>query len=175
MKPKDQKVDRVKTSWLFVLGVLVVTGLIAPVAPGQYYAYVTNPGDWAEGVKGDVSVIDLATNTVVATVPVGGYCQGVAINPAGTAVYTANSSSNEFTVIDAATYEAVTLPAGSTACGVTVHPSGRYIYVANPNFNQDGVSNVMVIDRATNQIIDRIDCGGGSCLVASSRTAAWAT
>lgn len=157
--------NAVKMRSLLVLGVMVTMGFFASVTLGQDYAYVTNAGEWAEGVKGDLSVIDLATNTVIATVPVGGYPQGVAINPAGTAVYTANSSSNEFSVIDTFGFKTTTLAAGLGACGVAVHPNGRHIYVANPDWDQKGESNVMVIDRATNEIIDRIDCGKGSCLV----------
>ena len=48
-------------------------------------AYVTNAG-------GDtVSVIDTATNTVNATIPVGDRPSAVAVNPDGTLAYVANS------------------------------------------------------------------------------------
>ena len=42
----------------------------------------------------NVSVIDTATNTVVATVAVGTNPLGVAVNPAGTRAYVANSGSD---------------------------------------------------------------------------------
>ena len=45
-------------------------------------------------LAGAVSVIDIASNTVVATVPVGNGPTGVAVNPAGTRAYVANAGSN---------------------------------------------------------------------------------
>ena len=65
--------------------------------PRALRAYITN-------FNGDnVSVIDTATNTVIATITVGDQPVGVAVNPAGTLVYVANFSSNTVSVIDAAT------------------------------------------------------------------------
>jgi YVTN family beta-propeller protein len=135
-----------------VLGVLALVALLAPVAPGQYYAYVTNYGEEGSHVKGSVSIIDLATNSVVATVPVGVSPQGVVANPAGTAVYVANTESNDVTVINTATRATTTIPAGNGPVGIAVHPNGRRIYVANAD-------HVLVIDRATNTIIDKIVSG----------------
>src|SRR4029453_7413460 len=51
----------------------------------------------------DVSVIDTATNTVVAMVPVGTNPYGVAVNPTGAFAYVANSTSGDVSVIDTAT------------------------------------------------------------------------
>ncbi|HLB25375.1 MAG TPA: hypothetical protein VJM83_03495, partial [Nitrospirota bacterium] len=48
------------------------------------FAYIANNG------SDDVSVIDTATNTVVATIPVGTQPRGVAVNLAGTRVYVTN-------------------------------------------------------------------------------------
>ena len=44
---------------------------------------------------GTVSVISTATNTVTATITVGGHPDGVAVNPAGTSAYVANDGSNQ--------------------------------------------------------------------------------
>jgi len=160
METQTRQFNRAKTSSLLVLGMLALVALVAPVAPGQYYGYVTNSGgDMGSHIKGSVSVIDLATNTVVATVPVGEYPQGVAVNPAGTAVYVANSDSNEVTVIDTATHATTTIPVGDNPVGIAVHPNGRRIYVANCD---ETVDTVWVIDRATSAIIDKIPCGAGS-------------
>jgi len=51
------------------------------------YAYIPS-------YDGIVSVIDAATNTVTATVPVESTPHGVAFNPDGTKVYVANSASS---------------------------------------------------------------------------------
>jgi len=146
---------------LFLRLLLSIVFFSSPIF-GQHYCYVTNAGDFGDGVNDDLSIVDLATNMVIAAVPVGDYPQGVAINPAGTAVYVANTMSNEFTVIDTITHMATTLPAGLAPCGVTVHPDGRRIYLANADFMNHGISTVSVIDRATNAIIDEIFCGNGS-------------
>ena len=50
----------------------------AGIAQAQPFAYITNQ------VSDNVSVINTATNTVVATVAVGFTPRGVAVNPAGT-------------------------------------------------------------------------------------------
>lgn len=142
--------------------------LASPVL-GQHYAYVPNMGASWDYVPDDVSIIDLATNTVVATVPVGSYPQGIAINPAGTAAYVANSADNSFAVIDIPTFTSTTIPGpgGSGASGVAVHPDGTRIYVTNPEWLNAGMnSKVWVIDRVTNNIIDEISCGKGTCGIA---------
>ncbi len=140
--------------------------LASPVS-GQYYAYVPNMG-LDDEVQDDLSIIDLATNTVVATVPVGHYPQGVAINPAGTVCYVANTG-NSFTVIDIPAFAATTIPGpgGIGATGVAVHPDGTRIYVTNPEWYAGGAnSKVWVVDRAANTIIEEISCGRGTCGIA---------
>ena len=59
-------------------------GLGTATAQAQTRAYVTNNG------SNTVSVIDTATNTVVATIPVGFRPFGVAITPDGTRAYVTN-------------------------------------------------------------------------------------
>ena len=56
---------------------LVLVCLLAPAAARAQNAYITNFND------GTVSVINTATNTVVATIPVGGHPYGVAVTPDG--------------------------------------------------------------------------------------------
>lgn len=165
MQEEAKQFKMAKTYFPFILWLLFIGAFITSPILGQHYAYVTNAGEFGDGVNDDLSVIDLATNTVVATVPVGDYPQGIAINPAGTAVYVANTMSKEFTVIDTVTHTATTLPAGSAPIGLTVHPDGRYIYLANADFPEGTMSTVSVIDRATNTIVDEISCGNGSIAV----------
>ena len=71
------------------------------------FAYVAN-------LFGDnVSVIATATNTVVATVPVGAGPFGVAVNPNGAFAYVVNSFANNVSVIATATNTVVaTIPVG---------------------------------------------------------------
>ncbi len=55
------------------------------VDPAAGTVYVANDGD------GTVSVIDVATNSVTATIPVGSGPYAVAADPAAAAVYVANA------------------------------------------------------------------------------------
>jgi YVTN family beta-propeller protein len=58
-------------------------------------------------------VIDTATDTVVATIPVGNYPFGVGIHPAGTFVYVSNVDSDNVSVIDTTTNTVTsTIPVG---------------------------------------------------------------
>jgi YVTN family beta-propeller protein len=162
MKKEAAKFNMAKINVPSLVTLLFIAVIFSSPILGQHYAYVTNAGEFGDDVQDDLSIIDLATNTVIATVPVGHYPQGLAINPAGTAVYTANSFSNDFTVIDTVKHTSTTIPGGLVPVGVAVHPDGTRIYIANVDFMNEGISTVSVVDRATNIIIDEIFCGNGS-------------
>ena len=68
----------------FAVTLAMGLGLIARPAAAAPFAYVTNSYD------STVSVIDTATNAVVATVPVGLNPEYLAVTPDGTHVYVAN-------------------------------------------------------------------------------------
>ena len=70
-----------------------------------------------------VSVINAATNAVVATVTVGVLPAGVAFNPAGTFAYVANNGSNSVSVIDTATNAVV----ATVAVGIGPVAMGNFI------------------------------------------------
>ena len=71
------------------------------------FAYVANQS------SSNVSVIDTATNTVVATILIGGHPAGVAITPDGKRAYVTNTGSDTISVIDTATNAVeVTVAAG---------------------------------------------------------------
>src|SRR5262245_26898215 len=76
---------------------LTLTCLLAPASTRAQNAYITNQ------ISNTVSVIDTATDTVIATIPVGPSPFGVAVSPDGSKVYVANTSSNTVSVIDTAT------------------------------------------------------------------------
>ena len=102
-----------------------------------------------------VSVIDGATDTVIATVNVGSSPACVGVNPATNRIYVANYLSNNVSVIDGATNTVVkTIAVGSDPNGVAVNPATNRIYVANYNNN-----NVSVIDGATNTVVNTIPVG----------------
>jgi YVTN family beta-propeller protein len=107
---------------LLALSLTAVSAAVA--APFAYVSHFTSPGT--------VSVIDQATNTVVASITVGNLPGGVAVNPAGTRAYVANKDDGTVSVINVAsnTVEA-TIRVGPEPWGVGVSADSSRIYVAN--------------------------------------------
>jgi YVTN family beta-propeller protein len=71
----------------------------------------------------DVSVIDGATNAVIATIPVGGNPAGVDVNPLTDRIYVANRASDNVSVIDGVTNTVIaTVPVGARPFAVGVNP-----------------------------------------------------
>ena len=107
------------------------------------YAYIANYG------SNTTSVIDTATNKVIATVNVGTGPYGVGVSSDGTKVYVTNNDTNNVSVIDTATNKVIaTVNVGLEPWGVSVSPDGTKVYVANSLDNTTSV-----IDTATNTVI----------------------
>ena len=114
-------------------------------------AYITNLND------NTVSVIDTASNTVTATVPVGNVPNGVAVTPDGARVYVANIFGNSVSVIDTATnIVTATVMVGPFPFGVAVTPDGGHVYVGN-----QGDGTVSVIATASNTVAATVHVGVG--------------
>ena len=129
--------------------------LVAPASVLAENAYITNL------VSANVSVIDTATNTVIATIPVGIGQNGVAVTPDGSKVYVANVNVPFVSVIDTATNTVIaTIPVGIGPRGVAVTPDGSKVYVTNVQLPNPSV--VSVIATATNTVIATIPLGGVS-------------
>jgi YVTN family beta-propeller protein len=100
---------------------VLAMGLSLMVRPAEAapFAYVANNGF----ASNSVSVIDTATNTVMATVPVGSLPNEVAVTPDGKHAYVTNFSSNNVSVIATATNKVVaSAPVGSQPGGVAIIP-----------------------------------------------------
>jgi len=97
---------------------LALPWLIAPAPAIALNAYITNAGD------NTVAVIDTATNTVVATIPVGVGPEGVAVTPDGSKVYVTNRGDATVSVIDTKTNEVIgsPIPVSFSPFGVAVTP-----------------------------------------------------
>ena len=124
------------------LKIFLAVAALALSAPANAapFAYVSNAND------NTVSVIDIAINAVVATVPVGSSPFGVAVHAGIGRAYVANSASNTVSVIDTASNMVVaTVPVGSTPAGIAVDSAGARVYVVCTGSNA-----VYVIDTATN-------------------------
>lgn len=109
-------------------------------------AYVTNYA------AASLSVIDEASNTVIATLPLptNGSPFGVAADPSRHTVYVTNSGLSTVSVIDGVTNTVTaTIPsgAGGAPYGVGVDPSRHAVYVANLFANS-----IAVIDETSNAV-----------------------
>ena len=102
---------------------------------------------------GTVSVIDTATYTLLATIPVPGGFFRLTVNPATNLVYVANSSPTGVSVIDGETNTVVAfIPASFLRTwGMAVNSTTNRVYAA------DFVT-VTIIDGATNTIIGGVNC-----------------
>jgi len=136
---------------------LTLACLLAPASTRAQNAYITNL------VSNTVSVINTATDTVIATIPVGLAPFGVAVSPDGSKVYiTHENIFGTVSVIDTArTTVIATIPVGRLPLGVAVKPDGSKVYVASL---ADGI--VSVIDTATNTVSATIPVGLSSVGVA---------
>ena len=127
-----------------ILVVVFLSGMNAK-SDGQN-AYITNSGD------NTVSVINLATNTVTATIPVGNNPFGVSVSPDGSKVYIVNSNNvphaGTVSVINTLTNIVIaTIAVGGFPIGVAVSPDGTKVYVTNQDDNT-----ISVINAATNTV-----------------------
>ncbi|HEU4508850.1 MAG TPA: beta-propeller fold lactonase family protein [Pyrinomonadaceae bacterium] len=128
-----------------LLFALLLAGFGASAALAQTRAYVTNNND------DTVSVIDTATNSVIATVPVGASPAGVAVTPNGRFAYVTNQLGNSVSVISALSNTVVaTIPVQSFPKAIAMHHSGAFAYVTTSG------SNISVIDTATNTVVNSI-------------------
>jgi YVTN family beta-propeller protein len=132
---------------------LALACLVGSAAAFAQNAYITNQ------LASYLLVIDTATNTGIATIPVGMGQYGVAVTPDGSKVYVTRYLVHTVTVIDTATNAVTTtIPVGRAPRGVAVTPDGSKVYVT-------GVS-TSVIDTATDTVIATIPVAGSGVSVA---------
>jgi gliding motility-associated-like protein len=125
------------------------------VSPDGRRLYVVNLN------SNSVSVYDAAAYTLIASIDVGGYPDGVAVTPDGSKVYVTNSS-NTISVIDATTNTVkTTITEGKSPYGIAVSPDGSNVYAAI-----SGADEVSVISAATDMIIGAIPVGASPAGVA---------
>jgi large repetitive protein len=130
----------------------------AAVDPGTDVAYVTVPGT-------GVAVIDLATDTLTATIPVGVDPRSIAVDPDTGMVYVDNSHDDSVSVINGATNSVTATITGLTSRatdsinGVAVDPVTDMVYVGI--YEGGGISGVAAINGLTNTVTGTITGSGG--------------
>lgn len=92
------------------------------ITPSGEFAYVTKEGVGGEFAEGEVAVINLSTNAVIATVPVGVDPVGIALTPDGTLAYVTNWKDTVASVINTATNTVVATIALTGSFGVAITP-----------------------------------------------------
>src|SRR5262249_51420063 len=154
--PILSRVAAITLAWLRALSLgLLGVMLVSTPAEAKPFAYVTN-----YNFVGTGSVIDTATNTVVATIGVGSFPLSVAVTPNGQRAYVTNQSSNNVSVIDTATNAVMaTVPVGLAPQGVAITPDGKLAYVANGGAAGFVTNTVSVIDTATNSVVATVTVG----------------
>jgi YVTN family beta-propeller protein len=106
--------------------VLLAASAAAPLHAAPF-AYITNTS------ANTVSVVNLPTRTVVATIPVGTTPVAVGLDSAGTRVYVANNGDLTISVIDTSTQSVIaTIPMPSDMRGLAVNPAGTRLYASSP-------------------------------------------
>ncbi|MGD0710430.1 MAG: beta-propeller fold lactonase family protein [Bacteroidales bacterium] len=112
-------------------------------------AYITN------SYSNSVTAIDVATDTIKATIPVGTYPFGVSVSRDGSKVYVTNWTANTVNVINTATNTVTdTITVGNGPVGISVSPDGHKVYVANQHENT-----VSIINTAADTVMATIYVG----------------
>jgi YVTN family beta-propeller protein len=132
-----------------VYGVGYDPGHIA-ITPDGTRAYVANR------VSNNVSVIDIATNSVIATVATADYPIGIAITPDGKYAYVTNQTGMTISIINTTTNTVEsTINNNVMNDGIVITPDGGRAYVANHQINS-----FSVIDTVTKTVIATVPTGG---------------
>jgi gliding motility-associated-like protein len=117
---------------------VAVTATITVTPSPSGFAYINNNND------NTVSVVNTATNKVIALIPVGTKPLGTAISRDGSMVYVANYGSNTISVINAATNKVVsTIQSNNVSGGVCISPDGKTLYMSNTDQNSISVINAI--------------------------------
>jgi len=110
---------------------------------------------------GSVSVIDLQTRRIVATIPTGRHPEAMATSPNGNTLYVLNANDDSITVIDtarASVLRTIALPlqdgAGANPSALAVNPSDGRLFVA-----EGGDDRVLVLDPTSFEPVGQLATG----------------
>ncbi len=86
----------------------------------------------ADAASDNVSVIDSASQSLIATIPVGRDPHAIAVNPLTNTVYVANRGSNDVTVIDGESHQVITtVRVGKEPWDLALYPNSGRVFVSN--------------------------------------------
>jgi len=135
----------------------LTTGLTAGYAASSL-VYVANQ------VDSTVSVVDIETGNIIATIPVGVRPNAIAITQDGLFAFVGNRGSNNISVIDTSSNTVVgTIPVGVEPVGIVLSPSGKILYCVNYYGGY-----VSIVDIASKSEIGQIPIAGTPGAIAIS-------
>lgn len=139
-----------------------VTNNGEPSKPAEKQAREATPKPGHDAMQGgEVWVIDTATETVIAKIPVGMHPAHVVLAPDGGFAYVTNGGENTVSVVDTAALRVVaTIPVGAYPHGVRISPDGKQAYVANLKGGT-----VSVIDTEARKEVAQVPAGKGPAQV----------
>jgi YVTN family beta-propeller protein len=116
---------------------------------------------WISGyATGRVNVLDTTSDTVVASIPVGGEPYDMAYDPVNRYMYVTELNVEAVSAVNATTDQVVEeIPTGVFPSGVTYDSANGDIYVADAGIwvkNPQGFGNITVIDAATGAVVSTI-------------------
>ncbi|MFJ1792965.1 IPT/TIG domain-containing protein [Kitasatospora griseola] len=118
-------------------------------SPDGTAAYVANLSSHS------LSVVDTATSTVTASIPLASSAIGVAITPDGATAYVTLAGNNTVVAVSTSTHTVTaTIPVGAAPQFISIDAAGAHAYV--PNFTGNSVS---VISIATNTVTATVSGG----------------
>jgi YVTN family beta-propeller protein len=141
-----------------LVAIAAAASLFASCALAAPFAYVPSSDN-------TLSVIDTATNGLVATLPTGANPVGVAVSPAGNRVYVTNFDGGTVSVIDSLnnrTLQPITV--GAQPLGIAMSPDGHKVAVANFGPNASPLRSISIIDAGTGDVA-QLPVGSGPTAV----------
>ena len=134
-----------------LLTLLIALLASAGAAFATPYAYIANR------FSNSVSVIDTATDTVIADIAVGAGPWGVAVGPGGERAYVTNAFGNSVSVIDGQRLAVVaTIPLDSSPTDIAVSDDGRHVLVTR----RDQPGTVSLIDTDSLTVVGSVAVSG---------------
>jgi YVTN family beta-propeller protein len=137
----------------------VTLGIIGSIPTGEDESHMLaispdgRRGYTANVKSGTVSVLDLESKTLVATIPVAPYIQRISVSTDGRWAFTADQTKLRLVVIDTATNTvSSSIPLPGLAFGTTPTPDGRWLLVALP-----AVRMVGLVDLASMRVVKTLD------------------
>jgi YVTN family beta-propeller protein len=124
--------------------------------PDGATAYVTNHDANPGSV---IYAIDVASRSVLKTIPTDGYPASAAITPDGSTLWVANRADSTITIIDTLTNTVVTKVSADVPTGIAFNPTGTRAYVAEAELGNT-IGYLRVFDVSSLATIARIQVGG---------------